>query len=202
MDNSGHSITVICSNCGEELIGAVNRCWKCGTNFVRTTTRDTAANTSPHDFEAAAPPIRRAPVLAAYLQQTATEDTQAVMAVVIKDEIVEPIAEVPVETKAALSVWIDRGRDLLEWLPIDWPAIAGWAAASISCWISYQSIFGVLLGGGAVGLNVYLLNQHRNIQRRIGFGLAILALLFALGQLVSSIYFWSSGIPLSKTLFG
>ncbi|MFV2067515.1 MAG: hypothetical protein ACC645_11085 [Pirellulales bacterium] len=43
-------MTVQCANCGEELLGAVNRCWRCGRIFV------------PQKGSDEAPPIRRAPV--------------------------------------------------------------------------------------------------------------------------------------------
>jgi hypothetical protein len=48
-DNGG--MKVICAKCGEELLGAVNRCWKCGTTF----------ETSAGDEHG--PPVRRAPIL-------------------------------------------------------------------------------------------------------------------------------------------
>ena len=41
-----------CAQCGEELLGAVNRCWRCGTDFV-----------SPVD-SAELPPVRRPPLAA------------------------------------------------------------------------------------------------------------------------------------------
>jgi hypothetical protein len=41
---------VHCSHCGEELLGAVNRCWRCGTPFV--------SRPGPAEL----PPVRRAPV--------------------------------------------------------------------------------------------------------------------------------------------
>ena len=41
---------VQCANCGEELLGSVNRCWRCGQTFVAQKGR------------AEMPPIRRAPV--------------------------------------------------------------------------------------------------------------------------------------------
>ena len=43
-------MAVICAKCGEELLGAVNRCWRCGQRAV----------SSPD--AAAAPPVRRSPV--------------------------------------------------------------------------------------------------------------------------------------------
>jgi hypothetical protein len=41
---------VICSHCGEELMGSVNRCWRCGRTFV--------AEHNPDNL----PPIRRRPI--------------------------------------------------------------------------------------------------------------------------------------------
>ena len=42
---------VICAKCGEELMGAVNRCWKCGQQAIST------------PDSAGAPPVRRSPVV-------------------------------------------------------------------------------------------------------------------------------------------
>lgn len=47
-------MAVKCSNCGEELLGAVNRCWKCGAAFVAPPT------------PAAVPPVRRSPIAVIY----------------------------------------------------------------------------------------------------------------------------------------
>ncbi|MEO8495691.1 MAG: hypothetical protein ABI614_11515 [Planctomycetota bacterium] len=46
-------MAVQCAKCGEELMGAVNRCWRCGQEFVVRST------------EAGLPPIRRSPVVTA-----------------------------------------------------------------------------------------------------------------------------------------
>lgn len=43
-------MTVQCANCGEELLGSVNRCWRCGQLLV--------AHAGPTDV----PPVRRAPI--------------------------------------------------------------------------------------------------------------------------------------------
>lgn len=44
-------MAVQCANCGEELLGAVNRCWRCGQTLV--------AHAGPVDL----PPVRRSPVV-------------------------------------------------------------------------------------------------------------------------------------------
>ena len=48
----------ICSQCGEELIGAVNRCWKCGTSVSTA-------------VQPAKPPVRRPPVTMPGVQSAA-----------------------------------------------------------------------------------------------------------------------------------
>jgi len=35
-------VAVKCSKCGEELLGAVNRCWRCGQAFVASPEAPTA----------------------------------------------------------------------------------------------------------------------------------------------------------------
>src|SRR5688500_13239744 len=44
-------MAVLCSHCGEELMGAVNRCWKCGKPIL--------SHSGPLDV----PPIRRSPIV-------------------------------------------------------------------------------------------------------------------------------------------
>lgn len=44
-------MAVLCSHCGEELMGAVNRCWKCGKPIV--------SHSGPLDV----PPVRRDPIV-------------------------------------------------------------------------------------------------------------------------------------------
>lgn len=43
-------MAVMCANCGEELLGAVNRCWRCGQAVAA------------HHGDAAMPPVRRDPL--------------------------------------------------------------------------------------------------------------------------------------------
>lgn len=47
-------MSTTCSHCGETLMGAVNRCWRCGTTFAEPMIAD-------------APPIRRLAILPEYL---------------------------------------------------------------------------------------------------------------------------------------
>src|SRR5436190_459879 len=71
------AMAVTCSNCGEELLGAVNRCWKCGSAF--------AAPPKTADE----PPVRRAPVpieqLQAYSAMPAGAENGSVMAEVLDE---------------------------------------------------------------------------------------------------------------------
>lgn len=46
------AMAVLCAKCGEELLGAINRCWRCGTEY------------ESHRGRSDVPPIRRAPIRA------------------------------------------------------------------------------------------------------------------------------------------
>lgn len=62
-------MAVKCSNCGEELLGAVNRCWKCGSAFVAP------------PMSANVPPVRRAPIMVLYPpSESAGAETEIVLA--------------------------------------------------------------------------------------------------------------------------
>lgn len=58
-------MAVQCAQCGEELLGAVNRCWRCGHEF------------EPHSGPSDLPPVRRSPPqrLAAAAVGVAAEET-------------------------------------------------------------------------------------------------------------------------------
>ncbi len=83
-------MAVNCANCGEELLGAVNRCWRCGTEL-----ESRPGNTS-------LPPVRRAPiphqvenapaVVAEEVENGDSADSEAVVEAALADEVV---AEAP-----------------------------------------------------------------------------------------------------------
>jgi hypothetical protein len=56
-------MTVRCANCGEELLGAVNRCWKCGRQFVARPTIEGLPPVQAELAAAAAEPALEAQVL-------------------------------------------------------------------------------------------------------------------------------------------
>lgn len=191
-------MSVICSNCGEELMGAVNRCWKCGTPFVRSET----VRSSPQDghgstqtVQLQVPPVRRAPVLPIYLHSDPTEEEP--ITAIIAEEIIEP-ETIPNPSQAIIPIV----RRFFNSLPLDYSSLGGSALALIANIACYYSIVGVLLTAVAVILNVYLLSRRRSKARWIGFGIAILALLSALTRTVASLYLSFTGIQLSLVLFG
>lgn len=191
-------MSVICSNCGEELMGAVNRCWKCGTPFIRSETIRTAATdggSATQMVQVQVPPIRRAPVLATYLAPDETEEDEPITAI-IEDENAETEA-----TAAPPLAVVPAIREFFASLPLDYPAVLGSAVSLLANLVCYYSIFGVLLAAVAVISNVYLLSHRRSRARWIGFGLSILALLSALTRTVASLYFWLTGIRLTISLF-
>lgn len=195
-------MSVVCSKCGEELMGAVNRCWKCGSTFARTETAKTSTdqrdrNTTQDRFRV--PPIRRSPVLERYLFPAILEHDEPIQAI-IEEESADEVTE---SQEAGESFSETKFASFLRrWLPDDWTSVGGSVLAIFACIASYYSIVGVFLSAIAVMLNVYLINWKRSPWRWIGFALATLSLMFALAQTVSTIYFWGTGVSLSTALFG
>jgi hypothetical protein len=66
-------MTVRCAHCGEELMGAVNRCWKCGQQFVARPTVD------------GLPPVRVDPAVLASPSSSPAASTEALEARVLAD---------------------------------------------------------------------------------------------------------------------
>ncbi len=62
----GGIMTVSCAQCGEELLGAVNRCWRCGTTFAL------------HADKSGLPPVRRRPVELLSTVPTKPQATQVI----------------------------------------------------------------------------------------------------------------------------
>ena len=80
---------VICANCGEELLGAVNRCWRCGQHALST------------PDAASVPPVRRTPVsMEQPAPQAARPSTQ---------ERDPPVAEKTSDTTSTDSPLSDEG---------------------------------------------------------------------------------------------
>ncbi|MBA2117253.1 hypothetical protein [Bremerella alba] len=190
-------MSVVCSKCGEELIGAVNRCWKCGTPFIRSETVRTPALTGPglpQTTQLQVPPIRRAPVLAIYLSHGNTQDDEPIAAIIEEENNDAEHAQAPAVIPTTIR--------FLDSLPMDYPSLGGSLLAFVTSIVCYYSIIGVLFTAVAVILNVYLLSHRRSTARWVGFGLSILSLLFALTRTMASLFLWFTGMRLAMALFG
>ena len=77
-------MAVTCSKCGEELLGAVNRCWRCGAKFM------------PHHGDTGVPPVRQSPPGDLNLAQPAAEPPS------LEDDI--PVAEAATPDVADASI--------------------------------------------------------------------------------------------------
>jgi len=193
-------MSVVCSKCGEELMGAVNRCWKCGTPFIRSETVRTSSNSgseNKHTTQLQIPPVRRAPILQVYLAPANHMEEQPLAAIIEEEEGGEILASAD-----ASDTIVARVPTILESLPIDYPSLGGCFLAGLACLVCYGSILGVLLAAVAVILNVYLLSHRRSKSRWLGFGFSILSLLAALTRTIASLYFWFTGLRLATALFG
>lgn len=156
-------------------MGAVNRCWKCGTTFARVEADDQ-------------PPIRRAPVLAAYLAPTVAQPPEEIYLA----ETIEPAS--PVTTSG--SVWKTWLRQL------DHASLAAAVLGFFACWASYYSAWGIPLGAVAVAWGANRIRRQRTSTTWAAFLLGILAMLFALVRLMAFLYNWMTGANLFVLLIG
>ncbi|PHS11488.1 MAG: hypothetical protein COA78_09645 [Blastopirellula sp.] len=67
-------MATICSKCGEQLLGSVNRCWKCGTEYQA-------------EPESDIPPICRGPVLREYLSLGNELTAEELPVVIVAEEV-------------------------------------------------------------------------------------------------------------------
>ncbi len=87
-------MAVLCAKCGEELLGAINRCWRCGTEYE---SRSGAVDV---------PPLRRAPIPADALVEvpadgTASSTDQTPLDAILIDAPPATAGDGPTETAAA-----------------------------------------------------------------------------------------------------
>jgi len=190
-------MSVVCSKCGEELMGAVNRCWKCGTPFIRSETVSTSTvdgGGTAQKVQLQVPPIRRSPVLEIYVSPNQSDEEAPITAIIAEDaQDTEPVPP---------SSFLARAQHFTASLPIDYPSLAASFVAVLANIVCYYSIFGVILAAVAVISNVYLLSYRRSLVRWTGFALSILSLLSALTRTVATLYLFLTGIRLTIALFG
>lgn len=65
---------VTCGQCGEELLGAVNRCWRCG------------AKIPAHPGDMQTPPIRRDPIPLPEIEEASPRDGEAIVVAALADD--------------------------------------------------------------------------------------------------------------------
>lgn len=173
-------VSVYCEKCGEPLMGAVNRCWKCGTTFAKVES-------------APIPPVRRAPVLPAYLAppQDTIESSTPPAEPTTSSETPEPP-----DTLQPLAVWQAWARQL------DHVGLAGIALALVAVWLCWRSPWGIPVGLAAVMLTIANIRQWQSIVRWTGFLLGIGTFLLLLVRLMVLLFSWTTGGDLFLVLFG
>lgn len=169
-------MSVVCDKCGEELMGAVNRCWKCGTTFAHVEADDQ-------------PPIRRAPILAAYLAPAVPQPAETIYLAETTDEV---SPDQPASSRGALPPWLRQ---------LDHASLATAALALVACGVAYYSAWGVPLGAVAVACGAGRIRRRRSWPTWAAFLLGICALLFALVRLMAYLYSAITGGNLFLVLF-
>ena len=89
-------MSVRCSHCGEELLGAVNRCWKCGHAFAAQPTTD------------GLPPVRRVPLAPEPVAATVAESGGVATSEAPRSES----ADAPIRAELAGAPSADAARPL------------------------------------------------------------------------------------------
>lgn len=169
-------MATICSNCGEELIGAVNRCWRCGREF---------------DVDALAdvPPVRRMRILPEYLHARTVaapapppDDAQTAVAEptdddeIVAAEAVEPLID-PLRLDSPFRVGgsPDAPPREIPWMKI---AVFCGGLGALLCLVTVVGIPLVLFAIGTIAWQVGTIPA-----RRAWFFLLLSVVLFLLGSI-------------------
>ncbi|RCS56220.1 hypothetical protein DTL42_00410 [Bremerella cremea] len=171
-------------------MGAVNRCWKCGTQFQRIE-------------GAQIPPIRRSPVLATYVVAAAPPQdstTDAVYEAIVAEEAEDGEPTEP-NPEARLAPFL-KGQEFLSLKRLDYPSLSASALALLTILLGFYSILAIPFGLVAAIAGVHLLNHRRSATRWTVFFLGIVALIVALLGIISAIYYWWMRSSLFLLLWG
>ena len=199
-------MATICSKCGEQLLGSVNRCWKCGTEYQATPESDI-------------PPICRGPVLREYLSlgNELTADEMSVVIVAEEVEASDPTQDSLVsegsssdddsgESKVDSSATEPVEQDSLNTpkTPISQPFAAEPQSIQTKLSNTYSWIIGLSLVAGissiftvyaiplsvvALGIAVWKLNDHKGWLTWVCLLLAIFA--FAISSIRLAIFIYT-----------
>ena len=180
--------SVQCAKCGEALMGSVNRCWRCGQEFVARRT------------EAGLPPIRRAPVGNASQEVFVAQLSEIPSVTTEASTSKRPDGKSRPATVRRGSPFRDRGRAVLEAIDPDQPQResqemrdrevgyqkkGGAAASAALCLplavISFVAAFllplaGISLALLGVGFSVWGLSSRRRGLAMAGLALCCLSL--------------------------
>jgi len=172
-------VSVSCNQCGEELIGSVNRCWRCGTFFQHVDKDNT-------------PPIRRAGILRDYFVES------IVTADVVEENLPDPTAAPTTKEYAEPTHfnWMTLAQDDRLWGGI---AIVVCLCGIVACYYSVLGIGVAILG---MCLAVHRVSRRMSRLNTIGFVLGIGAMLFMFARMLGFIYAQTTGANLFTLLFG
>jgi hypothetical protein len=182
------SVSITCTTCGEELLGAVNRCWNCGSEFPL------------HQGSVNLPPVRRAPIETP-LAEAATGAVPAGMEADGNERSPRDVAIPDEPVLATTSGASDAGavHHPPAATPLHPVGAAGWAAVvSLLCgvvaigtlWFSFLAIIPSLLG---VALGSWGLNSRRRGVATCGLVLCIVALAIAGFIILVEVYAYFTG---------
>jgi len=168
---------VRCSNCGEELMGAVNRCWRCGRQFV--------AHSGPADV----PPVRIAPVEGVVETEPGTSDEP------IPAQLAEPPVRTTPPASSPAAAAASTGNRF-----VDAAAVASLVVGLVSLIPAFFSPWMLPVSFAGVALGVLGLHSFRRAPALAGIVLCLIAVTASGFRAAVSLYAWQFGYnPFDQT---
>lgn len=159
-----------CQSCDEELVGTVNRCWRCGREVDVSLLSEV-------------PPIRRAPVA------LSMEDSDSAARPASGEP---PPSEHAVPTEAR-NVWTDTLLPLLQGANLNERqrhhcAVASVTCGSLSCLLGFFTGWSILLSFVAIPLGVMGMQARRRDLALLGLVLAVIGMFLGFFQIGSGLW--------------
>lgn len=192
-------MAINCHKCGEELIGAVNRCWKCGSKYEKIERSNR-------------PPICRPPVLAAYLQADVDAITSVIDADILEPEIIEQDEATQNAEEEVVVEEVETASELPQNQP--WESAKEWfvtpagqftantiaiAVLYLLVWVAWPfAIISMLV----VAWSIRNIHHRQTTKTLIAFIMANILLAESVLKLIMVITLWQTGNTFSSYVLG
>ena len=161
-------MAVYCANCGEELIGSVNRCWKCGQTVLST-----PAGGMPPVRTAAAKPASDVGATEAAVPETGVPASGVVVANLVDDQEAGATETPVVQRSSILSGIVARIRGTP---PAHWLAVGSVLLGAITIVLGIFTGWAVILAAAGLGCGVAEIGSRKKSLAIVGMLICLLGL--------------------------